>query len=172
MKKVTLKTKDVFDLASVMTVVLKDQSANLDFKEILKLQKSVNYMLSMIDEFAKKLESLAKEKETYVDTANEKIKTYKAGLQKESEDAGEVDDKYKEKLEVFVQDRMDEIDVDIRKEVGPKYDELYAGLGDADTNLEFEEEVLKILVSNFELYAKELYNNKTKMVEVYEILSK
>jgi len=172
MKKVTLKNTDAFDLISVVSAVIKEQSEKLDFKEILQLQKQVNYMLEKTDGFVKALEALSAEKETYVTNANDKIQTYKAGLQKESEDAGEVDEKYKEKLEAFVSEKMEEIDADIKVEVGPKYDAMYEGIGNEEVELEFEEDKLKILVTNFELYAKEFYNNKTKMVEVYEILSK
>ena len=88
MKKVTLKTRDIFDLASVFSAVIKEHSDKLDFKEIMKLQKSVNYMIEEISDFSKKLQEIAKEKETYVTTANEKINSYKANLQKEVEDAG------------------------------------------------------------------------------------
>ena len=45
MKKIQLMKKDVYDLASVMGTVVNEQAASLDFKDILHLQKMVNYFV-------------------------------------------------------------------------------------------------------------------------------
>jgi len=170
MKIIKLEKRDVYDLASVISAIVKEQSEKLDFKEVLHLQKSAIYMLSEIKDFSDKFEDLAKEKNVYVKNANEKISAYKEKLNKDSDKSGEVDSNYKEKIDEFVQMVLEEAQAEIDKLIAPQYEELYKAFGIDTVELSFGEDPYNMIVINFEKYAKEKYTNKSRMVEVYEAL--
>jgi hypothetical protein len=171
MKKFKLKKKDVYDLAYVVSSVVKDHSEKLDFKEVLHLQKMSNYFLDQIPDFKDKIEALSVEKDTYVKNANKKISAFKQELQKNTEKEGVLAPDFKEKLDFFVSSTLEDVQAEIDKELTPQYDALYKELGNEEVDLELEEEKHKMLVINFELYAKEKYTNKSRMVEVYEAIT-
>jgi len=171
MKNIVLKTSDVYDLAGVVASIVKDQSAKLEFKEILKLQKMANYFLDTIKTFSEEFSRISKEQSVFVENANVKISAYKQKLHKESDKNGEFDDKYKEKLDAYVDDMLAQVRTDITKEVNPEFEKLYSTEGSKEVSLELSEENHKLLVINFELFAKEKYTNKNKMIEVYETLT-
>lgn len=170
MKKIKLSKKDIYDLASVVSVIVKEESKDLDFKEVIQLQKTVNDFVSCVQDFSDKIEKIEKEKQSLVEASNNKISEYKKKLQEKSDKKSEIDEKYKEKLDAFVQDILTEANTQIANEIVPQIEALYKGLGSDVMAVEIEEEKYKMLVINFEKYAKERYNNKSKMVEVYEAL--
>jgi len=170
MKRFTLDKRDVYDLAMVVATVVKEQSEKLDFKEVLHLQKISNYLLSTIQDFKSKIENLSKEKDVYVKNANAKISEYKIQLHKKTEVEGVVDESYKNKIDSFVQEILEQAQAEIDKEITPQYEELYNVLGKERVDVEIEEEKHKMLVDKFELYAKEKYIDKSRMIEVYEAL--
>lgn len=168
MKKFKLDKRDVYDLAMVVATVVREQSAKLDFKEVLHLQKMSNYFLSTITDFSGKIDKLTADKDVYVKNANAKIASYKQKLHKSTEKEGIVDENHKEKLDVFIQEVLEEAQSEIDKDIAPQYEELYKSTGIESVDLELEDEKHKMLVTNFELFAKEKYTNKSRMVEVYE----
>ena len=165
-----MQKRDVYDLASVMGAIVREQSEKLDFKEVLHIQKAVIYMLDEIKDFSDQFSKLDKEKQIYVKNANEKIGSFKKKLQTESGKTPEDVEKYKEKVEEFVQSVLEEAQTDIEKEITPQYDELYKVMGVEEVELTLDEDKHKMIVINFELFAKEKYTNKSRMVEVYETL--
>lgn len=168
MKKIKLAVKDTYELAAVMASIVREQSEKLDFKEIINLQKTVNYIVSCVQKFSDDFDKINKEKQLLVDVSNKKISEYKHKLQKDSDKTGELDENYKTKLDDFVKMVLDEANDHIAKEIAPQYEAIYAGIGSETVEFELEEEKHKILVINFEKYAKEKYTNKRSMVEVYE----
>lgn len=170
MKTFKLKKSYVHDLCYVVATTIKEKSEKLDFKEVLHLQKAVNYMLDVVKDFSEALDKLNKEKEVFINNANTKIAAYKKSLQKKPEVEGQVDEDYQKKLDAFVQGVLEDAQAEINAEIAPAFDKLYKELGAEEVELELDEEKMKMLVINFELYAKEKYTNKSAMVEVYEIL--
>ena len=170
MKKIKLASKDAYELATVMAVTIREQSEKLDFKEVINLQKTVNYIISCVQKFSDGIDRINKDKQSLVEVSNKKISEFKNKLQTNSDKKGEIDEKYKEKLDVFVNLVLEEANEHIAKEISPQYEALYSGIGEEMAEFELEDEKQKILVINFEKYAKEKYNNKSKMVEVYESL--
>lgn len=169
--KFKLLKKDVYDLASVVANVVADNSDKLDFKEVLHLQKLANYLFSLIPDFSAKIDKLIAEKGVYVKNANEKIAAYKKTLSKETEESGTVDENYKERLDGYIQTTLEQVQADIVKEIQPEWDELYLTIGADSVEVDIDKEKYDYLVINFELYAKEKYTNKNKMVEVYEAIT-
>lgn len=171
MKKIKLPKKDIYDLASVLASIVREKSEELDFKEVINLQKTVNYLVSTVQDFSDKYEKIGKEKQSLVDVSNKKIASFKEKLQKTTEKDGEIDKEYKDKLDSFVQMVLDEANAHIAKEISPQYEELYGEFGNKEVEFELEEEKHSALVSNFEKHAKEKYVNKNSMVAVYETLT-
>ena len=75
------------------------------------------------------------------------------------------------RLDAYVDDMLAQVRTDITKEVNPEFEKLYSTEGSKEVSLELSEENHKLLVINFELFAKEKYTNKNKMIEVYETLT-
>ena len=76
-----------------------------------------------------------------------------------------------EGVEEYAKMVVDSLQNQINEDLQPKFDKLYETSGNEDVTLEIEEETLKSTVDNFALFAKEKYTDKSKMVEVYEVLS-
>lgn len=171
MKTITFAKKDVHDLSFVIASIVREKSDELDFKDIINLQKMVNYFLSVIPDFSKEHDKISDERNSLVEVANKKIAAFKQKLMKNVDKDGKVDEKLNETVQTFVNTSLEEVQQDINATINPKYSELYKGLGSEEVTLEIEEEKLKMLVINFEKYAKEKYTNKSKMVEVYEKLT-
>lgn len=171
MKTIKLAKKDVHDLAFVMASVVREKSEELDFKEIINLQKFVNYLLSVIPDFSKKHDDISAERTSLVEVANKKIASFKQKLMKNAEKDGKIEDNINEKITTFVNTSLEEVQQDISETITPKFVSLYSGMGAEEVDVEVEEEKLKMVVINFEKYAKEKYTNKSKMVEVYEKLT-
>ena len=70
MKKFTLTKSNAYDLASVMSTVIREQSEKLDFKEVISIQKSVNLLLSETEDFSEKLAVVTKDRTELVEIAN------------------------------------------------------------------------------------------------------
>lgn len=170
MKKFKLSKKDIYDLASVMASVVREQSEKLDFKEVIHLQKTVNQLISEIKDFSDEFDKISKDKQLLVEVSNKKISEYKQKLHKKADEKEEIDESYKEKLDNFVQIILDEANEQISKEISPQYDAIYSGIGENVVEIELSDDKYSILVINFEKYAKEKYTNKSKMVEIYETL--
>lgn len=168
MKKITLKKKDAYDLCLVMSTVVREQSEKLDFKEVLHVQKTINYILDGIKDFADAAEKLNKERNVYVENANRKIIAFKQKLASASDKDATLDDKYQKKVEIYVTNMLEEAKTEVEHEITPKNDELYKGIGLDDVSFEIEDEKHKMFVVTFEKYAKEKYNDKKAMVETYE----
>lgn len=162
--------KDVYDLASVMGAVINEQTDKLDFKEILNLQKMVNYFVSTIQDFSDALTKISEEKNGYVKIANAKISEFKKKLQKEAEKKG-MEESYKPKLDEFINMVLENTQNDVNEFIAPQYEKLYLSTGNDYVDLELEEEKHKLLVEKFALFAKEKYTNKNRMVIVYEALT-
>lgn len=171
MKNITISKKDAYDLAAVMATVVREQSEKLDFKEVIGLQKFVNYTLDIVKDFSDKYEEHLKEQKSLVDAANGKISSFKKKLMGSADKSGEVPEDYKEKVEAFVNLSLEELQTEIAEGINPKFTALNDGIGKDEVTLELEEERHKMLVINFEKFAKEKYTNKSKMVEVYEKLT-
>ena len=61
----------------------------------------------------------------------------------------------------------DDLNSEIRDVISPKFDELYDTIGKKEITFEVDEDTQKMLVDNFEKYAKKKYTNKSKMIDVY-----
>ena len=162
--------KDVYDLASVMGAVVNEQADKLDFKDILHLQKMVNYFASSIQDFSDAISKIAEEKNGYVKIANAKIAEFKKKLQKEAEKKG-MEESYKTKLDEFVNMVLENTQNDVNEFIAPQYENLYVSTGNDLVDLELEEEKHKLLLDKFALFAKEKYTNKNRMLVVYEALT-
>lgn len=169
MKQFKIKSSDLHDLSSVVAVVVREQSEKLDFKEVISLQKSANLFTDLIKPFSEGYEKISKEKTELADLANKKISAYKEKLNKKADTEG-FDEEYKKKVEVFVQECLEEAQEQIKESITPQYDALYSGVGSEEIEVKIEDDKLNLIVINFEKYAKEKYNNKSKMIEVYEAL--
>ncbi len=170
MKTFKLVKSDTYDLATVAALIVKDHSEKLDFKEVLHLQKMAIAMGESVKDYGEVYEKIAKDKDKFVANANKKIDDYKAKLQKDSNADGKLPADYKEKLDAFVADMLKVAQSEIDSEIIPQYTELYKGLGAEIKETELENDKYDMLVINFEKYAKEKYNNKSRMVVVYEAL--
>ena len=171
MKTFKLPNGDVYDLASVMASVVRENSDKLAFREVINLQKTVNTLVSSIQDFSDRFDKIGKEKQSLVDVSNKKIAEFKDRLQNKTSKDGEIDKEYKEKLDSFVQMVLDEANTHIAKEIGPQYEELYGDFGKQEVECELDDDKMALLVANFEKYAKDKYINKNKMVAVYEVLT-
>lgn len=171
MKKFKLIKSDVYDLASVLATVIREQSEKLDFKEVIGIQKSVNYFLGEIKDFADSFEEITKERNGYIEIANKKIEAFKQTLQKGAESDGKIDEEYKAKLDVFVEMSLESTKAQIATEINPQMEALYLEIGKTEVEFELEDTKHKMVIDAFEKYAKEKYNDKKKMVLVYEILT-
>lgn len=164
-----LKKKDAYDLSLVSSVIVRDKSESLDFKEVLHLQKAANDILSFIPDFSDAYDKISKEKSGLAEVANKKISEYKAE-QLKNVDAKVNPEAYKKKVEEFTQMMVEETTLEAQKLITPQFDALYEGIGMDEVELSLEKDRLDVLVDNFEKYAKEKYTNKNRMIEVYEIL--
>jgi len=171
MKKFKLTQGDAYDLSMVMSMVIKEQSNKLTFKEILRLQKFVNYTLKEITDFSSKIDKINEEKAVFVENANKKIVKYREELQKSLPKDAESAEKLNTSVQEFVQTILKEAEIGVEGEINPKVESLYTVEGKVEKEFEVEEESHKVLVDAFELYAKEKYNNKNRMIEVYETLT-
>lgn len=171
MKKFKLIKSDIYDLASVLATVIREQSEKLDFKEVIGIQKSVNSFLAEIKDFADKFEEITKERNDYIEIANKKIEAFKQTLQKGAEKEGQIDAGYQTKLDDFVKMSLEATKEQIAEEINPQMEELYSKIGKEEVELELDDEKHKLVLSSFERFAKEKYNDKKKMVFVYETLT-
>ncbi len=171
MKKIKLLKRDAYDLAAVMSTVIRENSEDLDFKDVIHIQKGINYVLDSVKDLSDSFDKLTEERTQLLDVANKKISSFKRKLSEDSSKKNEIDPDYKKRVEEFVEFSLDDLKGQIETEISPKIEELYDTLGEEEIELEFEEDKLKTIVINFEKYAKEKYTNKRKMVEVYEALT-
>lgn len=169
MKQFTLNQSDVHDLSSVLGVIVQEQSDKLEFKEVIALQKAVNTMRDLISPFVTEFDKIGGEKNELVELANKKISSFKQKLAKKADDAEKGED-YKAKLDEFVQEVLEDAQNQIKESIAPQYDTLYNSLGKQVVVVKLEEDKLNLIVINFEKYAKEKYNNKSRMIEVYDAL--
>lgn len=170
MKTVTLKKKDAYDLSLVLGAIVNEQSSTLDFKDIIRLQKESNAIVSSIKNFKDEYDVISEERKQLGTIAQKRLASFKEKEMKKVEKDG-VDTGYKDRVEEYAKMVVDDLQNTINVDLQPKFDKLYDTLGEEDVSLEMEEDTLKATVDNFEKYAKEKYTNKSKMIEVYEALS-
>ena len=170
MKTVTLKKKDAYDLSLVLGAIVNEHSAIIDFKDIIRLQKEANSIVSDIKNFADEYELIAKDRQQLGEIAQKKLSAFKEKEMKKSEKDG-VDTGYKERIEDYSKMVVDELQGQINRDLQPRFEKLYSTIGEETASIEMEDDTYKATVDNFTLFAKEKYTNKSKMVEVYEALS-
>lgn len=164
-----IKKKDAYDLSLVASAIVKEKSADLDFKEIIHLQKGANDILSAIPDFSDAYEKISKEKQGLAEVANKKITDYKE-LNLKSVDSKVDPAGFKKKVEEYTQILVEEVKIEAEKLITPQFNALYDGVGNEEVEVKLDKDRLDVLVTNFEKYAKEKYTNPNRMIEVYELL--
>lgn len=163
MKTFTLKKKDAYDLFLVFQSIVNQKAPEMMFADILKTQKFANSIKSSAQDFADAVEKIDEEKNGLIKAANLKIADYRAtAMQKE------FSEEVKKNIDTYVSEIYSDVHGAAQRDVQPKYDELYKALGDEDASIAIPEGSESIVTDSFEKYAKEFYNNKSRMVEVYE----
>lgn len=170
MKKFKIKKKDAYDLQSVLADVVVTNSDTLDFKDILTLQKTANEMKIKCGDFAEKQEEYTKESTELAKIAQKRIENFKETLISDVRKTKDVS-KYNESVEAFSAMELDTVRLQIAESIQPKLDVLYEKEGVEEIEIELEESKMKVIVDNFEKFGNKKYTNKSKMIEVYDILS-
>ena len=170
MKTVTLKKKDAYDLSLVIGAIVNEQASTLDFKDIIRLQKEANAIVASIKNFKDGYDVIVEERTQLGKIAQNKLSVFKEKEMKKVEKDG-LDAGYKDRVEEYTKMVVDNLQNQINEDLQPKFDKLYETAGNEDVALDMEEDTLKATVDNFALFAKEKYTDKSKMVEVYEVLS-
>jgi len=168
MKKIKLTKREAYDLSAVLATSLREKAEEVDFKEIIGVQKVVNAMVAVIKDYSDKFEELNKQRKVFVDNANKKITAFRRDLAKKQGSDGKLSDDYKEKVKEFMEEMMIDATKEIEESVTPEYKVLYDGLGKEAVEIEVEEDKYKMALAIFEKYAKVYYTDKKIMVETYE----
>lgn len=170
MKKITLKTRDAHDLAMVLESVVNQRSTAIDFKQIVQLQNTVDILLVNLVVFNTEFVKLMTQKSKILKTFNDKIIAFKSEILAGSEKSKKVKEGYLENINAFVKDMTLNAQAEIDKELGASLKKLYDEEGEKETEIEIADEKVKLIVEILEKFGKDFYNNKKKMVEVYQIL--
>jgi len=168
MKKITLTKREGYDLSAVLATTLREKAENLDFKEIIGVQKVVNSLVDGVKDYSEKFDALNKQKNTLVENANKKIVAYRRDLAEKSKKDSKLDESYKQKVEDFVNEMLEDAKREIEETISPEFKKLYEELGKTDISIELEDDKHKMTISLFEKFAKEYYTDKKAMVETYE----
>ena len=168
MKKVVLKKRDAFDLSLVLTNIVSEKSKELEFKDIIALQKVVSYIKPTVKDYSERSENIDEAKKAILQAANGKIQEYRSEQLKKPEFTESI----KSAVEEFSNSVLEDTKEQVNKEIDPMYKELLATIGEETVELEFEEKQHTLVLANFEKFAKDIYLNKERMVEVYECLTK
>lgn len=166
MKKLSLKKKDAFELSLAISAMVNNKSQDIDFKDIISLQKTSSDIKPLVKDYSDGIEQIENAKKDIVDAANNKITEYRAAQLKR-----DLTGATKELMEEFTNTVLNETKAQVDKEIAPRYDKLNKEIGDKNVELELEEAKHKTLVDAFEKFGKDIYLNKEKMVEVYEVLN-
>lgn len=171
MKTFKLTKREAHDVALVLGTTVREKAADMDFKEILQVQKFSNYLMSLCKDFGDKSDEWNKQRAKFVENANKKISEFKQSIMKKSEKNKELDESYKERVDEFVQSTLADVKTQIDEEITPEMKALNEGLGAEEVSVEIEDSKHKMIIDVFEKYAKEYYTDKKIMVETYEKLS-
>ena len=166
MKTLKLKTKDAYDLFLVVSGIINGKASELEFKDIISLQKSASSVRDNISDFIKKSEEIDKDKNDLIKIANKKISEFREKQLKQ-----EFTEETKKTMDAFIENILADAQQQVQLEISPKVEKLYDKDGAVEISVEMEDNKHKLLVETFEKFAKELYNNKAKMVEMYEALT-
>lgn len=172
MKKFTLKTQELHDLALVCSGIVNDKSKDLPFDHIVKMQNTADTLFEAVGDFAKRYDSLTDLRRDMLKKAQDKIVVFQDKVLKEQEENGKVDENYKAVVNQFSVDTMKSANRKISEELSDKFTELYDKDGSKEVEVSIADDKLDILIENFEKFAKDLYKSKKAMVDVYEVLTK
>lgn len=170
-KVVELKKRDAFDLFLVVSSILRDESNDIEFKDVIKLQKSIDAIKVSADNFFTKHDEISELRDKLLKAAQSRINAYKEKAIEESREKGDAAE-YKEKIDAFAAVEMDSLSLQVNEEITPSLNTLYETVGEEDTAVTLEDDQLKVLVDNFEKHAKSKYTSKSRMTIVYEALTK
>ncbi len=167
MKKVVLKKRDAFDLAIVLSNIINEKSKEIDFKDIIGIQKIVSGFKPMLKDYSDAAEVIDEARKNLITVANKKIQDYRT----EQFGKADFDEKNKAAVEEFSNVVLEDAKSQVNNNITPMYEALHSGIGEQNMDIELEEKQHTLVVANFEKFAKDIYLNKERMVEVYEALS-
>ena len=79
MKKVSLSKKDAYELWIVLSGIINQNSKDIDFKDIINLQKAATAVKQSVMDYSEKIDAIEKQKEEIASVAN-KIRRHAASL--------------------------------------------------------------------------------------------
>jgi len=170
MSKITINKSDAYDLSIVLSQISHENAETLEFQDIITLEVAASSINGANDGFVKKYEAISSEQTKLVEVAREKVASFKKKHIKKAED-GTIDEDFSKVIEAYTNEMTVDLQVQIKDNIQPRFDELYETTGKGDVEIEMEESIVKTVVDNFEKFAKTKYTNKKKMAEVYKVLS-
>lgn len=168
--KFKAKARQIHDLGLICKGMVNQYFGKMEFKSLVKIKGIAGVLFDSVPEFDKKYTLLSDRRGDMMLELGEKIESFKAEKISEASQAGTLNDEYKKMILDFSSEQRNVVTSQIKEELQPQFDELYKGLGEEEKEFELSRTQHKILVENFEVFAKELYKNKEAMVDMYNIL--